>query len=182
MLQPYTYDPKVGNPITVDVAGIPEDTIQRLINRTLSHILGNEEQAARINAKNANGADFDDAAFADKWRADKVAQIMAGELGFRATGPRKDPVEVEFEDQVRIDLRANLLKIGVAKVPMRPKDGHEFDFGPHGKRLWGEMFEKWSVTHRDRLMKQAESVVRARMREAEKVAKAPTVSFEELGL
>lgn len=87
--------------ITVNVSDIPETSQMVLMQRGLSHILGNEASskvkalydAAFANTTEGQPVDFDRAAELENVRNDLLGRIISGDIAVRATGPRGTALE-----------------------------------------------------------------------------------------
>ena len=122
---------------TVDPTKLPVASINALLRRGVSHLLGNE-QASKLTAwvesatKDANGAAPTDEAKAAK-KAEFVKAALAalaeGTIGTRVSGPRVEPIEAArnaiAKKEVLDILRAANIKVPKGEEAVRFADGTE---------------------------------------------------------
>lgn len=166
----------------VDLTKLPEVSVIALATRGLVRLLGSEV-ASKVSVEFKDTPDADEAAqttFAEAYRAELLQQLVSGTLGSGRGGPRKDPVEVEMTAIATREIRETLKKYGLKFV--RPQKGAEafepyVEAGNGERRTMADMLAKRLTDHSDRLRKEAEKVIAAAARQAEKSA-----SIEEAGL
>lgn len=83
------------DPYTVTIAKLPDSVRFALMQRTFSHIMGNEAaaaegrfKAAKDEAGNAKYNANEVAVMVHDWRVAKIADMVDGTFGLRAVGPR----------------------------------------------------------------------------------------------
>lgn len=184
----------------IDTSAVPAASIAVMLQQAFNHRLGN--QVASVIAtrmKNETGnPDLDresmkafreaNAALIAEWehelRSAVVADIMAGTLGVsKERGPRKDPVEKEFDSLVLAFVKASLKQSG-RKLPK--DDETVLNFGNGITRTRSEMLANAATSQGERLRKEAEKIVaeRARLeaRMSRDAAKSEDQSPEALGI
>lgn len=204
-----------GENFGLDLSMIPEKNLVVLVQQAVNHRLGNQVDSnvvGKIRAALANGdtkaSDVETAAIAAyrAANADQVAEwtnalraeiwqnILTGDLTTRAGGPRKDPVEKEYDDLLLANIAARLIKAnvlnaksvpaGVAKLrKMSAEDTVTFKGGV--TRTLTQMRTATEASHGEQIKKEAERIVKERNRLADRAAaqaeKAEGESAEALG-
>ena len=165
---------KYGDNVSIDFAALPEVSQVALIQRGLTHVLGNEV-ASRVHAwaMGEGQANSEDKEVVKAWKlanasaitsktsevqADMVKALTDGTLGSRTTGPRLTPLETVLNKitrgEVETILRANSIKVPKGDDKVKMPDG-EFTM----KELIVRRLAK--PEHGDRLRKLAEKEVAA---------------------
>ena len=185
---------------TIDTSTVPAPSIAVLLQQAFNHRLGNQVASAvvaRAKAETGN-AELDregmkafreaNAGLIAEWehelRQGVVADIMAGTLGVaKERGPRKDPVEREFDSLVLSFVKASLKQSG-RKLPK--DDETVLNFGNGITRTRSQMLANAAASQGERLHKEAEKIVaeRARLeaRMSRDAAKSEDQSPEALGI
>lgn len=114
-----------GKGVSVDFTALPPNVILWLAQRTFSHIMGNEANAAlkaAVGRKDNplvieedgedNGASED---FLADWRAKKLAALIEGKIGLRATGPRAKGLERYMMEVAREQVEAKIKALPTEK-------------------------------------------------------------------
>ena len=185
---------------TIDTSAVPAASIAVMLQQAFNHRLGNQVASAVVaRAKNETGnPDLDregmkafreaNAGLIAEWehelRQGVVADIMAGTLGVsKERGPRKDPVEKEFNSLVLSFVKASLKQSG-RKLPK--DDETVLNFGNGITRTRSQMLANAAASQGERLYKEAEKIVteRARLeaRMSRDAAKSEDQSPEALGI
>lgn len=169
-----------GDKITVDFVALPEVSQYALAQRGLTHILGNEV-ASKVHswAQGEGQAASDDKAVVKAWKdanpgaitektqalqAELVADLLAGELGLRVSGPRLTPVETIARQMARKEvediLRANKIKV--------PKGEDKVKMGEDEFTL-AELISRRLAKYGERIGKSAEAEAKRRAKATEAV-------------
>lgn len=154
----------------VAIAKLPEAVKATLMQRTFSHIMGNEAAAvnARLKAEtvdDGNGgqvARYNDAELATAvhdWRTAKIAAMLAGDFSLRVVGPRLS----EDETILRDFAKQSIIAQAEAKKKTLPKASD--------KATWDAMVDQFLATPRLRALADAELTRR-------KAAILPDVEFD----
>ena len=163
---------------TIDTDAVPAASVSVMLQQAFNHRLGNQVASAVVaRAKNETGnPDLDregmkafreaNAALIAEWehelRSAVVADIMAGTLGVsKERGPRKDPVEKEFDSLVLAFVKASLKQSG-RKLPK--DDETVLNFGNGITRTRSQMLANAATSQGERLRKEAEKIVAERAR------------------
>ena len=185
---------------TIDTSTVPAASIAVLLQQAFNHRLGNQVASAVVaRAKNETGnPELDregmkafresNAALIAEWehelRTAVVADIMAGTLGVsKERGPRKDPVEKEFDSLVLAFVKASLKQSG-RKLPK--DDETVLNFGNGITRTRSQMLANAAASQGERLHKEAEKIVaernRLEARMSRDAAKVEDQSPDSLGI
>lgn len=96
------------SPYAVTIAKLPDSVRFALMQRTFSHIMGNEASAAEGRFKAAKDAEGNAkynanevAVLVHDWRGEKIASMVAGTFGLRIVGPRLTSDERIMRDFAR---------------------------------------------------------------------------------
>lgn len=173
----------------LDTAKFPQSTIDALIRRGLSHVLGNEASSkvvAFTEGRSKNGVSFTDQDKAAKkleFQLAFIASMAEGTLGQSISrGPRVDPVEAAehaiAKREVIDVLRGAGLKTPKSEAKVKFADGQEYTMD--------ELVERRLAKHGERITREAAKHVADLDRKAKKAkeeaAKAGVVTSEALGL
>lgn len=201
---------------SVDEGKLPEVTRNALLTRGFNHIMANETAsivASAIEKSLAGTTDESKKAFEALSKEDRkaafkafrdgnsaqvtaweseardgaIADMLAGELGVRASGPRVDPVTAKVQSLARKEV-IDTLKGADIKVPKKTEDVVTFADGT--TRTMAQMVERRIARDGDRLRKEAEKQIADEARRAAKsaadakgkVASAGGAVAEALGL
>lgn len=157
------------SPYAVAIAKLPDAVRFALMQRTFSHIMGNEAAAYEGRIKAAKDEATGDAkygasvvaAMVHDWRHDKIADMVSGEFGLRQVGPRLSSDEKIMRDFAR----ETIIATAAAKKVALPK-ASDVD-------AWSGAIDKFLSV--PALKAQAEAEVKAR-----KARVAPTADLEGL--
>jgi hypothetical protein len=175
----------------IDTGKLPPTTIDALVRRGISHVLGNEaaskvsawaDNAERIKAE-GNATDEQKAQKKAEFQAAFIDAMVNGTLGqHTARGPRVDPIESAANGIAKrevIDvLRGAGLKQPKGEAKVKFADGQEFTMA--------ELVERRLAKHGERITREAQKHVadleRKAKRAKEEAAKAGIVTSDALGL
>lgn len=169
----------VYGPHTIDAAALPEQSMKALLQRGITHFLGNE-QASKV-ASWAEGFETKNSrkptdAERDTAKADYVAgalkALAEGTIGVRSGGPRGSPTDTVIRQLARAEV-VGILTTQKVKVP---KGEEKVKFGDGTELTLAEMVSRRIAKHGDRLTKEAEAKLKADARKAEKTAEAAKAS------
>ena len=140
-MEPITYGTHV-----IDVSKLPEKSVNALIKRGLSHVLGNEVAAQVTGAirselggeevtkdqitayRAANESKVKE--MTDKYVAEKVAALAAGSIGDRAIGPRGTSEDTVIrkvaEEELKVALAEHKLRLPTGDKKLKFGNGQEF--------------------------------------------------------
>lgn len=151
---------------TFDTTALPPATIDALIKRGLSHVIGNEcaskvsgmvKRDAEAEPAKVWSADEKTAALSAA-RSEASAAILDGTLGARVVTPKSDTVEGIMSAKARTEVQ-NVLKDAGLGVP---KKADEKVTTASGSFTMAELIARRIAKHGDRLKKEAEKELKAR--------------------
>ena len=184
--------------VTIDPTAIPETSRFALMQFGLSHFLGNVQASklvTRIVAANKPDGDEGKNFKMDRdaikaWRAqngeairvwteehlkEALQEINEGTIGTRASGPRLDPVEREFQALLVREVTAVLKGVGL-KMPKN--DDEVLTFASGVTRTRGQMLSNMTASKGEALRKEAEAKVADAARKAKRAQDAAAKQAE----
>lgn len=172
--------------LTVDGSKISEAGLKALLQRGLSHLLGNE-MSSKVNekaswfktfveAQKRNPSDDEVAAAKVEFQKAAIASLYDGSIGTRAGGPRVDPVVAEMNAIAKREITDILKAQGIKKFPTGESTVTLGSDALSGEQLIGRRLSKYG----DRIRKEAEKIVGERVRKA-KAAAAAVAQVQAVG-
>ena len=162
----------------IDETRFPQVTIDKLVARGLSHILGNEcasKVVAFVEKEAAEGREVSDEAKAAKkleFQNSMIEAMYNGTLSVRASaGPSLDPVEKVMRQLAKGEV-SEILKANGLSFPTKDKT-ITFGEGDSAEHLSADdLIDRRIANHGDRLRKEAEAEIKRKAREAAKAVEA----------
>ena len=159
--------------ITIDFSALPPSSQFALARRGLAHYLGNEQASKVTSWKDARNADCNppnDAEIAT-YKGDLITAALAalaeGKVGANVRGPRGMAAETVMRELAQKEVMGILAQVGLS-LPAKKDAVVTFPNGDTFTRV--QLIERRIERHKERLMKAAETELRARERLASKAA------------
>ena len=190
-----------GDNFGLNLSDIPERNLVVLVQQAVNHRMGNQVDSnvvgkirAAVAGKDGKATDVEQAAIAayreankdqvqawvDELRAEVFKNILSGDLSVRQGGPRKDPVEKEYDDLLLANIAARLMKgnvvagktIPAVVAKLRKMTAEEtVQFKGGQTRTLAQLRTATEATHGEAIRKEADRIVKERNRMAERAAK-----------
>lgn len=149
----------------VDETSLHPEVIHNALQTWFRHKIKNEVDSAVLgklkNAPEGTNIEVLKADLTKTLRDEMLRKIVSNELGTRAYGPRKDPVEVKYEELVVKKVKTWLKNNGY-KYPK--DDVTEIDFGNGKSRTRVQLIDQVKARQGEQLHKDAERLVAAELR------------------
>lgn len=190
-----------GENFGLNLSDIPERNLVVLVQQAVNHRMGNQVDSnvvgkirAAVAGKDGKATDVEQAAIAayreankdqvqawvDELRAEVFKNILTGDLTTRQGGPRKDPIDKEYDDLLLANIAARLMKgnvvagktIPAVVAKLRKMTAEEtVRFKGGQTRTLAQLRIATEATHGEAIRKEAERLVKERNRMAERAAK-----------